>query len=756
MLMTESTSFTKDVLGRYTCNTFDEAMASCDPMQHPGARPFDVIVIGAGAFGPTLAAHLFNVDSTPPRRHRTLLLDGGQFDLPEHIQNLPPMQGLGVPASTSIADLRNAGQDGKPRAEVWGLPWHSNVKFPGLAYCLGGRSVYFGGWCPQPIDSELTQWPSQTLTELKANQWPVAKIQIGSDTDNDFVFGPLHDALRNRLFAGLKAGAVTDAVGVAKVNDLDAPLAVQSKSVRPGFFPINKFSSVPLMMRASRVAEQESNGDDSCKRLMVVPNCHVTRLTLDGDRVATIETDLGSIPVAANAAVILAAGTIESTRLALLSTPNSNGLIGRNLMAHLRSNLTIRVPRASFANLPADVQTSALFVKGKHENGHFHLQITASGVTGNATDSEAELWKKIPDIDWLDAHAMANDDFVVITIRAIGEMFGDKSGMATRGITLDDELDEFGAHRAFVHMGTTPDEDALWTAMDNAALQVADVFADDGKLEFLAPRTGIWQPNPPTPFPTSGVHDQLGTTHHESGTLWMGTDPSTSVTDPTGRFHEVPNLYAAGPALFPQMGSPNPMLTGVALARLTAEAITKEATPIVETGFTSLFDGVDLTRWQMAGPGGFTVAGGALESLGGMGLLWYHGQEFGDFVLRLQWMALHSEDNSGVFIRFPDPHGDPWAAVNQGYEIQIHDTADPIHRTGAVYDFAPPSTLASKPVGQWNDYEIQAKGQAYTVTLNGKKVTTFTGTRDTSGFVGLQNHGWGSRVSFRNIRIKGI
>jgi|GEM_PF-5398603 choline dehydrogenase-like flavoprotein len=53
----------------------------------------------------------------------------------------------------------------------------------------------------------------------------------------------------------------------------------------------------------------------------------------------------------------------------------------------------------------------------------------------------------------------------------------------------------------------------------------------------------------------------------------MGTDPATSVTDGSGAFHEVPNAYVAGPALFPQMGSPNPMLTGIALARRTAERI---------------------------------------------------------------------------------------------------------------------------------------------------------------------------------------
>ena len=51
-----------------------------------------------------------------------LILDGGPFVLPEHVQNLPVL-GLNVPGATTIQDLRNAGNFGadRPRNEVWGL-----------------------------------------------------------------------------------------------------------------------------------------------------------------------------------------------------------------------------------------------------------------------------------------------------------------------------------------------------------------------------------------------------------------------------------------------------------------------------------------------------------------------------------------------------------------------------------------------------------------------------------------------------------
>jgi choline dehydrogenase-like flavoprotein len=141
------TDFTRDVLGRYVCNGLDEALRSTDrtvarPDGRPQieARPFDLIVIGGGTFGAVVAEHMSFRDRS--REHRILVLEGGPGLLPEHQQNLPVL-GLNVPGATSIADLKAAGQFGpdKPQQEVWGLPWHSSHPFPGLAYCLGGRSL---------------------------------------------------------------------------------------------------------------------------------------------------------------------------------------------------------------------------------------------------------------------------------------------------------------------------------------------------------------------------------------------------------------------------------------------------------------------------------------------------------------------------------------------------------------------------------------------------------------------------------------
>jgi hypothetical protein len=178
-----------------------------------------------------------------------------------------------------------------------------------------------------------------------------------------------------------------------------------------------------------------------------------------------------------------------------------------------------------------------------------------------------------------------------------------------------------------------------------------------------------------------------------------------------------------------------------------------------DINFTSIFDGKTLNGWKMAGEGKLVIveSDAALQSEGGMGLLWYTENKYKNFILKLEWKVSDEGDNSGVFVRFPDPDDNPNIAVRDGYEIQIDDkAANSIHQTGAIYDFAAPNKIVSKPPGQWNAIEIQVINQSYTVIMNGQKITEFTGNRLTEGYVGLQAHDDKSKVSFRNIMIKDI
>jgi PKD repeat protein len=180
--------------------------------------------------------------------------------------------------------------------------------------------------------------------------------------------------------------------------------------------------------------------------------------------------------------------------------------------------------------------------------------------------------------------------------------------------------------------------------------------------------------------------------------------------------------------------------------------------PVADAGFELLFDGTSTAGWKQSGPGGFTVDNCELTSVGGLGLFWKSDKQYDDYTMKLQFKLSDDGDNSGVFTRFPDPGTDPFNAVNQGHEIQIKEGQpnDEPQKTGSVYNFDREDRRNAKPNGQWNDYEITVTGQTYVMTLNGVEVNRYTsdGSRGTTGYVGLQNHGNADTVSFRNLQIK--
>jgi len=79
----QNTDFSRDILGRYTCNGLDEARQSTDAGARPDARPFNVVVIGGGSFAGVVAQHLFFQDKA--HRLRILVLEAGRLALPEHV-----------------------------------------------------------------------------------------------------------------------------------------------------------------------------------------------------------------------------------------------------------------------------------------------------------------------------------------------------------------------------------------------------------------------------------------------------------------------------------------------------------------------------------------------------------------------------------------------------------------------------------------------------------------------------------------------
>ena len=136
--------------------------------------------------------------------------------------------------------------------------------------------------------------------------------------------------------------------------------------------------------------------------------------------------------------------------------------------------------------------------------------------------------------------------------------------------------------------------------------------------------------------------------------------------------------------------------------------------------------------------------------------------------------------NNGIGIRAPLV-GD---AAYVGMEIQVLDDSGSEYRNlrpaqyhGSIYQMFPATRGHQKPVGEWNSEEITVQGRKIVVKLNGATITEGNlddvkdetllakhrdlskpegsrGIANTTGHIGLLGHG--TRVEFRNIRIKAL
>ncbi|MGH9720677.1 MAG: 3-keto-disaccharide hydrolase [Bryobacteraceae bacterium] len=183
-----------------------------------------------------------------------------------------------------------------------------------------------------------------------------------------------------------------------------------------------------------------------------------------------------------------------------------------------------------------------------------------------------------------------------------------------------------------------------------------------------------------------------------------------------------------------------------------------------------LFNGKDLDGWKMVGPGRFVVDDGMMKTEGGMGLLYYAGEKFGNCTIRVVFKVDGARGNSGVYVRLPEQPKDPWYAVHNGYEVQIESGGDEWHTTGSLYSLSKVSEKRQKPPGEWNTMDITFRGQKTIVELNGAKVNEFDGgqaapdrkqwfepvrgPRPDSGYIGLQNHDARSIVYFKEVSVK--
>lgn len=185
------------------------------------------------------------------------------------------------------------------------------------------------------------------------------------------------------------------------------------------------------------------------------------------------------------------------------------------------------------------------------------------------------------------------------------------------------------------------------------------------------------------------------------------------------------------------------------------------------SGFTSLYNGHDLSGWKTTGNWLPQEDGSLLikPRQGEKGWQRYDAylwspQKYKDFILDVEY-AYPPGGNSGVYFRVGD-RNDP---VQTGIEAQILDSSKKKgelgpHDHGGIVGTVGASKNMSKPPHEWNRMVVTCVGSHLVVDLNGEQIIDTQldkgamKDRPLEGYIGFQDHGEPNNLKFRNIRIK--
>ncbi len=297
----------------------------------------------------------------------------------------------------------------------------------------------------------------------------------------------------------------------------------------------------------------------------LVVNCRADRILVEDGRAAGIEgTYMSPDGVVARVVVrapqvVVACGSIESP--ALLRRSEIGGpAVGDYLRLHPAGAL--------FANYsePQDAwwggpQTALSHEFAEGPEGHGYLLEGAHhavGISAAATPWRSGRQHK------QDMAAFRNTSGLIFLIRdrGHGRVDVDAAGNAIPAYPLTDELDIQNFHAGLEAVARVHEAAG---AERIVALQRKGLEWRRGE-DFDAFRQALKEA-PLDPF------EHAVFSAHQMGSCRMGSDPSTSVANPWGELHTTPGVWIGDGSAFPTASGTNPMVTIMALAHRTAEAI---------------------------------------------------------------------------------------------------------------------------------------------------------------------------------------
>jgi choline dehydrogenase-like flavoprotein len=505
---------------------------------------FDVIIIGTGAGGGTLAHAL------APTGKRILLLERGDF----------------VRREKANWDPRRVNVEGRYQTkEVW-HDRDGNALHPHTNYAVGGNTKFYG--------AALFRLRKEDFGELRHHggvspAWPITYEELepyylkaehlyqvhgnrGEDPTEPHASGPyLHPAVSHEP----RIQALSEGLSSQGLKPFHVPLGVQLNERDPRTSPCIRCETCdgfPCLVRAKSDAEV----------LCVEPALRHPNVTLlTGAYVEKLETSPSGREIAAVVVkredrterytadlIVVSAGAINSAALLLRSAndrhshglANGSDVVGRHYMGHINSVLMAlsRCPNPTVFQKTLAVND---FYFGSdrfpYPMGHISFvgKLDAATLSAGApaiapgwtlelmASHSLDFWLTSEDLpDPENRVTLDRDGNIVLSYRP-GNQEGHRQLIKTLEAFLQAQS-SCPAHGKSCHQG---------------------VFS---RNLFLGQR-----------IPLAGVA-------HQNGTIRFGRDPTTSALDVNCRAHEVDNLYVVDGSFFPSSAAVNPALTIIANA----------------------------------------------------------------------------------------------------------------------------------------------------------------------------------------------